>query len=539
MLSIGFKARITITLLLMFNISNLSAQSWQTTLIHDGDDLYLSMALDSEGNPHISFIEHIEYGNRPLKYAKWNGSSWEISTVFNHVGDVGGYTSIAIDEQDNPHISFYGNLMLKYAHWTGSSWIIETVDSGYEDAIGLFTSIALDSEGNPHFSYISTWFPEPWKLKYAFWTGSNWQIEILDTFDQAWIYDVYNSMVLDSNDNPHIAYNNGYDGVDMMYVFGDGTAWQYETVDTDGETGVDPSIALNANETPCIAYYNRTTGQLRYASRINSEWELQSIEFIATGKTGIPISLAFDKDNFPNIAYFSAFPKLKFAAWDGSSWSTEIACDFEYSGYYASLAIDDHNNKHIAHYEWYYGTLYHTQFESPLSSENDILTFSVPEQSGDTEINYSDHTVHLYVEVGTSLTALTPTITISDNATIDPESGTTLNFIDPFVYTVTAENSNEQEWTVTISVLTSNNDNLINQHRSLVISPNPAKDNVKIKSDNTIEEIRVYNLHGQLVNTEKNGDKTHSISTSEWDAGIYIVEVHTNNNIQFGKIIKK
>src|SRR5574341_1308716 len=81
---------------------------------------YTSLALDSAGNPHISYYD---YTNGNLKYAKWTGSAWNNQTV-DSAGDVGWHTSIALDSAGNPHISYYDytNGNLKYAKWTGSAW---------------------------------------------------------------------------------------------------------------------------------------------------------------------------------------------------------------------------------------------------------------------------------------------------------------------------------------------------------------------------------------------------------------------------------
>ncbi len=61
-------------------------------------------------------------------------------------------------------------------------------------------------------------------------------------------------------------------------------------------------------------------------------------------------------------------------------------------------------------------------------------------------------TVTAEVRFGTDITALVPTITISDAATVDPATGTAQNFSSSVTYTVTAEDAaTTQEYTVTVS----------------------------------------------------------------------------------------
>lgn len=90
--------------------------------------------------------------------------------------------------------------------------------------------------------------------------------------------------------------------------------------------------------------------------------------------------------------------------------------------------------------------------EAGASDATDILTFTFTEQTGSATINATLHTVSIEVEWDAVITSLTPTITVSGGATIDPTSGTARNFTSPVTYTVTAEDTvTEQEWTVTVT----------------------------------------------------------------------------------------
>ena len=63
-----------------------------------------------------------------------------------------------------------------------------------------------------------------------------------------------------------------------------------------------------------------------------------------------------------------------------------------------------------------------------LSTENNILSFILMEQTGEADINRSAHIVNIEVTNGTDLSSLTPIITVSTGATINPASGVAQDF---------------------------------------------------------------------------------------------------------------
>jgi len=86
------------------------------------------------------------------------------------------------------------------------------------------------------------------------------------------------------------------------------------------------------------------------------------------------------------------------------------------------------------------------------STATDILTFTLAEQTGAATINATSHTVSIEVAYTADITDLTPTITLSYGATIDPLSGVSQDFTNPVTYTVTAlDEVTEQEWVVTVT----------------------------------------------------------------------------------------
>ncbi|MDD4645470.1 MAG: DUF5018 domain-containing protein [Bacteroidales bacterium] len=92
--------------------------------------------------------------------------------------------------------------------------------------------------------------------------------------------------------------------------------------------------------------------------------------------------------------------------------------------------------------------------DDPKSSEKQVLSFgfasTVPTVTAIIDQNL--HTITATVPGGSSLTALVPTITVSDGATVSPGSGVAQNFTLPVVYTVIAEDGSQATYIATITV---------------------------------------------------------------------------------------
>ncbi|MFA7171379.1 MAG: DUF5018 domain-containing protein, partial [Candidatus Paceibacterota bacterium] len=86
------------------------------------------------------------------------------------------------------------------------------------------------------------------------------------------------------------------------------------------------------------------------------------------------------------------------------------------------------------------------------SSEKKITSFVLKGETG--IIDEINHTIAVTFSAGTSVTSLTPTISISAKATISPTSGTAKNFSSPVTYTVTAEDGSTQAYRVIVTVET-------------------------------------------------------------------------------------
>jgi PKD repeat protein len=179
--------------------------------------LFSSLALDDNGFPHISYWHFSDYYNSSLEYAYYDADGWHVVLGVDE-GQVGRYTSLALDDSGYPHISYhasrYGTLWntLAYAYWNGTTWVKENADYGGDDPVGAYTSLALDKDDYPHISYFDS---SNSALKYAYKDGSGWHKQTLDNDGEV---GRYTSLALGASGYPHISYHDTGDG-DLKYAY--------------------------------------------------------------------------------------------------------------------------------------------------------------------------------------------------------------------------------------------------------------------------------------------------------------------------------
>lgn len=77
------------------------------------------------------------------------------------------------------------------------------------------------------------------------------------------------------------------------------------------------------------------------------------------------------------------------------------------------------------------------------------------------------------------------------------------------------------------------------ENASVVMTPNPVKENLSISADDVITSIQMYDVQGRLITTQLNNSTTFNLDMSQQNLGIYFVKVITENGVKVEKIIKK
>ena len=322
------------------------------TVDKQGVDTSTSIALDSNDHPHISYYKSVfvnGFSSRDLRYARYNGSSWIFETVDSDVGYV-AQCSLDLDPNGYPHISYSVEnisenvIFLKYAYFDGGSWIIQIVDSKGKCCK---PSIAVDSRNDPHISYFEG---KSKTLKYAHYNGGSWVIQTVESYgSSAWSQ----SIALDSYDNPHIAYSEGPDSQvqRLKYAYYNGTSWNIETVDSEN-VGYFVSIALDSQNNPHISYRNSPRG-LKYAYFDGASWNIQTVPG-SEGDNVFDTSIVLDSKRNPHISYLNSTGaysdrSLRYAYYNGVSWSVKTVDSEGNVGHANSIALDSRDYPYISY----------------------------------------------------------------------------------------------------------------------------------------------------------------------------------------------
>jgi len=278
---------------------------------------YTSIALDGAGRPVVSYYDSSGGHLKLAHCGNYCCSSSSIS-VPDAANNVGMYTSLALDAAENPVVSYYddsnGDLKLLHCDDPGctgdESSNISTPD--IKGDVGLYTSLALDAAGNPVISYYASGAG----LKMLHCDDPNCKgdesrnVATPDTGEVGW----FSSLSLDAAGNPVIGYYDFSIG-DLRILHCDDpncTGDESKNItapDTTGNVGTYISMVLDAKGNPVVSYYDASDGELRILHCDDPDCAGDETSNIATpaeaaGDVGMYTSIALDAAGTPVVSYY-------------------------------------------------------------------------------------------------------------------------------------------------------------------------------------------------------------------------------------------
>jgi hypothetical protein len=183
---------------------------WVITMVDSEYANWKSLAFDLQGNPAVAYSAD---SNTKVKFAHWNGSSWDVEIVAQ--GDGYGWNiGLAYDPATgwpaivhNPWPSAEADKEVRFIRWDGYEWIAETVLLGAGP-----TKLAYNTYGTPYIAYQMDHRLGNLGLRVSHWNGSVWQPNVVDKDSASW---ATLSLRVDLNGQPTLSYRR--DG--MRYAF--------------------------------------------------------------------------------------------------------------------------------------------------------------------------------------------------------------------------------------------------------------------------------------------------------------------------------
>jgi hypothetical protein len=315
---------------------------------------YCSITFDNVNRPLVAYRE-AHAGN--LLYARFDGIKWNYEKIDTY-GDTGHFIDIAADGAGHPHISYVRFISfpepeeseLRYAYHDGARWHVEVVDNAGVNTV-RGTSVAVDSNNHPHISYTDRSTVDEGRLKYAHHDGTRWHISAIEPFGTAGFC---SAIAVDSANRPHISYVDvNREDPALKYAYFNGSSWKITKV----EHGIEPlretSIAVDTNRRPHISYLRDLADDLMYATFDGTTWRVTAVDHEA--RVDYLTSIALDRNNHPHISYTDGLAQrtcsLKYAYYDGSKWYKEYVEKGGDLGTYNAIAVDKKGKPHIVYYD--------------------------------------------------------------------------------------------------------------------------------------------------------------------------------------------
>lgn len=286
-------------------------QPWEVTYADRIDYEFVGehceIVLDSMQRPHVSYIleydfEYIRY----LKYAHFDGATWQTYQLTSWDEYVNSGTAIAVDANDLPHLAYGDSSVgLKHKWHDGSTIQTELVATGIVD----YPQIVIGDDGDIYIAcFQRKWYNKPYKVALAHHDGSAWTTMMIDNDPDLYALPGL-EITLDGVGYPHVVYTCYHaDNRKLVHSWEDASGWHTEYL----EQGPDhtiwyPAIAIGADGAIHVSYAMSVNNDrvLMLQTNAGSGWESTLIEENGTQFDCLDTSCAVDPFGRIHIAYYN------------------------------------------------------------------------------------------------------------------------------------------------------------------------------------------------------------------------------------------
>ena len=332
-----------------------------------------AMAIDSNGHVHIV---HASGDGYAFTHSVYDGSSWTPTAIKNCEGSYCWDTHMVIDDNDELHAAYSTNTgLIVYMHYDGSSWASTQVTTGAK--VGP-VGIALDSNNHPHISFTGYHQYCGNGLRLASFDGASWSTNIIESGSNK---GCDSAIIIDGNDNAYIAFQDR-DTTKLKFTTNKSGSWITYAPDTGGYNiaypGYYSSLAMDDQGQFHIAHYDSDNDDLRYSTGVpNGAWTNTVVD--SSGDAGRNPSIAIDAAGDPHIVYRSwSGWKLKYATLNPSSPNWQVSTiettggSGDGTGESNSIIIDEGGMMHVAYTDETNGVLRYATKSTGVTVTNEV-----------------------------------------------------------------------------------------------------------------------------------------------------------------------
>jgi hypothetical protein len=232
-------------------------------MVRNDQARYPSIYTDNNDVVHISF-ERANYGMRYTTYS-FQGTFTQAQILDDDI--TSSNSDIVVDSEGNKHIIHFHNQNVYYSYsgHSENSWTVNQIatgEVGNDSYAGI--SLAIDQFDNLHASFRHSSYDNNIHYLYKPAGDSSWSQQGIGNVGGSSRLD--RAIACDTLGNPHILYDESFG----LKIASKKTSWSHEHIfgDTNYRCDTNYDIKITDKNRAHVSFYNRTTGVLRYATRI-------------------------------------------------------------------------------------------------------------------------------------------------------------------------------------------------------------------------------------------------------------------------------